>query len=474
MKRAAALILLAIMIGCDHKPSSDASDERPVPAAAAPDDYLASNASVTPVVAVAKAPKPTGSLAKEVSCVTAECHASLKNAAQIHRPIAENACGSCHGDDIGGHRYPLKRGKTETCTFCHNVTGTAQHQHAPLKDGCSSCHEPHVSQTKFLLKADNVEQLCFKCHNVPLQRFAHEPFAKGQCTLCHEPHQSANAKFLRGGEGNDHCLTCHTPMKSAFAAARSTHKPALEKCTTCHSPHSSEFAHELKSPVQQTCLSAGCHDKIKTQTETALVKHDAMKGDASCAACHNPHYSPQAHLLRARTDEVCATCHKEMAKTIASSQFRHGPVRAGECSACHDPHGGRNPGLLDRSFPRTFYTRFALGKYDLCFNCHEPQMVLTKNTTALTNFRDGEKNLHFIHVNRADKGRSCKSCHNVHASNLPNHMASEVPFEGSKWSMPVAYQKSTAGGSCTPGCHDTKSYDRKGPATVFPTTRGAS
>ena len=32
MKRAAALILLAIMIGCDHKPSSDASDERPVPA----------------------------------------------------------------------------------------------------------------------------------------------------------------------------------------------------------------------------------------------------------------------------------------------------------------------------------------------------------------------------------------------------------------------------------------------------------
>jgi len=55
-------------------------------------------------------------------------------------------------------------------------------------------------------------------------------------------------------------------------------------------------------------------------------------------------------------------------------------------------------------------------KYDLCFQCHEKELVLSEKTASLTNFRDGDENLHFIHVNRESKGRSCKSCHNVHGS----------------------------------------------------------
>ena len=66
-------------------------------------------------------------------------------------------------------------------------------------------------------------------------------------------------------------------------------------------------------------------------------------------------------------------------------------LRVGNCSACHDSHGGKHDGLLDRSFPKTFYTRFDVNKYALCFaSCHSPEIVLTKRTTSLTNFRDGE------------------------------------------------------------------------------------
>jgi len=481
------IVALLFVAGCHDEPGDSDSGERPVPPAAAADDYLSGKpANVTAVIAkptVPPAPKPTSALPKGASCVTAECHAKFTLASQIHRPIAEKACDSCHHEDIGGHKYPLKRGgKIEMCTFCHAVAGTATHQHAPLKNGCGGCHDPHVSQTKFLLKADNVEQLCVSCHKdkPQLMKFAHEPFAKGQCTLCHEPHQSANAKLLRGGAGNDHCFTCHASMKSAMTSGRSVHKPAQDACITCHNPHSSEFAHELKKPVQETCLTSGCDDPVKQHMAAAPVKHAAMTDEKSCSSCHNPHASPgQDHLLADRADNLCVTCHKEMKQTLASAQFLHGPVRAGNCSACHDPHGGQFAGLLDRSFPRTFYTRFDVKKYDLCFTCHEANVVLTSKTTTLTNFRNGEVNLHFVHVNRDDKGRSCKTCHEIHGSNLPNHMASNVPFEGSKWAMPIAYEKTAVGGSCTPGCHVTKTYDRGGAATVItvknePTTRGAS
>ena len=48
----------------------------------------------------------------------------------------------------------------------------------------------------------------------------------------------------------------------------------------------------------------------------------------------------------------------------------------------------------------------------------------------LTGFRDGDVNLHYLHVNREEKGRTCRTCHEMHGSDLPNHMASGVPVRG--------------------------------------------
>jgi hypothetical protein len=101
--------------------------------------------------------------------------------------------------------------------------------------------------------------------------------------------------------------------------------------------------------------------------------------------------------------------------------------------------------------------------------------VLQPKTTTLTGFRDGDKNLHYLHVNRDDKGRSCRSCHDIHGSNLPKHLASAVPFEGSSWAMPIEFEQTKDGGSCAPGCHKPRSYSRLTPTTLpttLPTTRG--
>lgn len=477
-----ALCVAALLLaGCGKEPTEPAKPTTE-PMGKSTEHYAPGTVAMPAVFPVVPpAPKPTAPLAKGASCVTAECHADYTRAPQIHSPVAQQACDACHDDDVGGHRYPLRRDATRTCTFCHTVSGTQTVQHKALDQGCMSCHQPHTSRTKFLLKADNIEQTCAKCHNIPLRKFAHEPFLKGECTVCHQPHQSDNKKLLRGGEGSKECLTCHDGLRQVMASAVFVHDPAAKDCNTCHDPHSTDNPRQLRAPMEQNCYA--CHDKLKKHVEESNVQHAAMMSAEKCANCHNAHASDQPALLRHRMDQVCLTCHDKSMKAtdghaipnmkpvLTTSQFLHGPIRAGSCSGCHDPHGSNAPDLLERAFPSSFYTPFDVSKYALCFNCHSAEMVLEEKTASLTNFRDGDRNLHYLHVNRDDKGRTCKTCHAIHGSDLPNHMASEVPFEGSNWSMQIGFAKAAEGGSCSPGCHVPRTYTR-GPTTA-PTTRGA-
>jgi len=101
---------------------------------------------------------------------------------------------------------------------------------------------------------------------------------------------------------------------------------------------------------------------------------------------------------------------------------------------------------------------FALENYGLCFSCHEKTIALNPETTTLTNFRNGSRNLHYLHINKPDKGRTCRACHETHASNSPKHIRNSVPFGA--WDLPLNFQKTENGGSCLPGCHKLKKYDR--------------
>jgi hypothetical protein len=87
------------------------------------------------------------------------------------------------------------------------------------------------------------------------------------------------------------------------------------------------------------------------------------------------------------------------------------------------------------------------------------QLVLQPKTTGLTRFRNGEDNLHFVHVNRPDKGRSCRACHATHASTHEAHVRDSVPY--GKWELPINFKPTTTGGSCMPGCHKEAPYDRE-------------
>jgi predicted CXXCH cytochrome family protein len=148
---------------------------------------------------------------------------------------------------------------------------------------------------------------------------------------------------------------------------------------------------------------------------------------------------------------------------LKNNPQQHGPIREGDCSACHQPHAAQRFRLLAGDYPPAFYAPFALDQYALCFQCHIQDLVLKKEGRNLTQFRDGDRNLHYLHVNQ-EKGRTCRACHEVHASRQPAHLRESVPFGDSGWMLELKFSPDARGGSCTPGCHETRTYDRDKPS----------
>jgi predicted CXXCH cytochrome family protein len=469
--------------GTDHNDAGPSASAEPVPEALNSDGP--NQAGVVPV-AMTPAPRPTGPLTPDAGCVTAECHATLSTARYVHGAVSPGDCTVCHEPDLGGHVYPLTRPGNEGCTFCHAVNGNRIHQHAAMDaPGCTACHQPHTSDTKFLLTAPTVELLCARCHVTERRTHPHGPFAAGECLACHRPHESNHEKLLRAGSGPDHCSMCHAETALALANAPFVHEPAVEACTGCHDPHASEYGHALKQPIDETCFS--CHEDLEQVVTGATAPHTAVFTADRCANCHDPHASGRPDLLRDRQDVLCLKCHGEpiqsaagrtipdMTPSLRERSFLHGPVRSGNCTACHNVHGASHSRLLRERFTDAFYASFDLRNYALCFECHESDLATESRTTTLTDFRDGDVNLHFTHVNRERKGRSCRTCHAIHGSNLPKHVAETVPFEGSGWAMPIRFEKTDTGGSCAPGCHEPLSYNRmekSAPPQETPTGEG--
>ncbi len=105
----------------------------------------------------------------------------------------ETVCYTCHADVRGQFNLP---------------------NHHPVPEGrmtCSDCHDPHkgsiLAGGGTSLLSEN--EMCLRCH--PAQQgpfvFEHEAVREG-CTTCHNPHGSVNPKLLVNRNSNL-CLKCH-------------------------------------------------------------------------------------------------------------------------------------------------------------------------------------------------------------------------------------------------------------------------
>jgi predicted CXXCH cytochrome family protein len=418
--------------------------------------------------------------AQAPSCVTTDCHASIKALKLPHAPVKDGDCLTCHTQK--NQQHPVKGGKSfdlaakgsALCKECHDGLDKKKVVHQPVKDGeCSGCHKPHGSNESFLLEVgEDRTQLCLGCHDgAPFKaKFMHGPAAVGSCNTCHDPHQSLEKGLIKGTV-REVCLKCHADFNQLMKQAAVVHPPvADDPCTTCHDPHGSPVPMFLKNKSPDLCMD--CHKAIGKTVASVKVPHKPVVSEGGCSNCHSAHFGKAKGLLAAEQMAVCFSCHgkddlgkaedkpglKNIKKQIEGKKFLHGPIQKGDCKACHDPHGSDHFRLLRGGYPAALYVPYKDGAYDACLKCHEKNLLRFPETTIYTKFRNGNRNLHYLHV-VSRKGRTCRICHEPHASN-GEKLISKEGTEFGDWKIPINFEGSATGGSCAPGCHRKFKYDR--------------
>jgi predicted CXXCH cytochrome family protein len=417
-------------------------------------------------------------------CVTSECHTNIKSSKVTHGPVAASTCDACHEPvDVTKHTFILARDGADLCTYCHEFNVTAMPViHKPVKTGeCLGCHDPHGGRDRTLTREASMKKLCGRCHDsvVGNHKSLHTPVKLGQCDSCHPPHAAMFSKLL-DAVGADLCLACHQDFDRQLAMVSNVHKALDKGCGECHDVHASDQPMQLVKPALELCL--GCHEKTRVQLATAKYKHSAATRDDACLTCHTAHGSDTIKLMLDQPIALCMSCHnKEIrvdgkrvipaVKELADDALhKHGAVKDGQCSGCHGAHGTDQPLLLTKIYSRTLYKPFDVANYELCFTCHDVGLVKQKSTVTLTAFRNGDRNLHWVHIRQDERGRSCYMCHTTHASPNSRNVRTNTPYK--LWNMPIRFTKTTTGGTCAPGCHTSWAYDRVDPVpgpTTAPT-----
>ena len=417
---------------------------------------------------------PVSGIAEQPDCTIAGCHSNLTDQRVIHPPL-EDGCEYCHTQseeqhpDNTGNEFSLVEPIPGLCEACHEDMGSMNVVHAPVEEGeCLDCHSVHSSPNLFLLNAWPVEKVCESCHDAEMWQddVQHKPIKDGNCQSCHDPHQSEFASLVRF-QSPKLCIQCH-PKEEKQQSLENLHPPFEQDCVSCHLPHSAKEKKMLVEKIPDLCFT--CHDDIQTAIQENRFVHIPVDSGSFCLNCHLPHASNISALLKKDGRDLCFSCHgnatsrmtgkgrgKSIREKILNSTVVHEPVSSDGCSACHNPHTSNNNFLLSAPFPKGNYTLGKVDSFGLCFECHDSDLLEEPAATTATNFRDGEKNLHNLHISD-DKARSCINCHDVHGANTEHLIADDVFF--GKWKMPLKYKISENGGSCLPGCHTEKSYKR--------------
>ena len=212
-----------------------------------------------------------GVSAQEKASKCLACHEESKTLAfwnMNRHKSAGNSCDSCHSVHKGVDKL-LVANEPDLCFKCHQgirAQTNKQSRHpvneklvSQQKLTCSSCHDTmgsFVGQpvdsystrigtgTGKMLRADSVNELCYKCHAEKRGPFMWEhPPVEENCLNCHEAHGSNHSKLL-SRRVPLLCQGCHTtghpssPFVSQFSftgpATSGKNRFFARSCLNCH------------------------------------------------------------------------------------------------------------------------------------------------------------------------------------------------------------------------------------------------
>ena len=392
-----------------------------------------------------------------------ECHSDIYNKKFMHAPASES-CENCHISNReshpsdAGNDFSLAEKGSELCLMCHDVNSKKNIHYPITEENCNICHSPHSSDYSKLLIKYPTSGLCYTCHDAEEteNKVVHYPYSEGDCSSCHDAHQSDYPSFMKE-RTNKLCIDCHSDvgeeMKKEFV-----HYPADDNCLTCHKPHVSKEKDLLDEKEADVCYT--CHEALNTKKHV----HEPVK-EGECKLCHTPHGSNYEKFLIAKQEDLCIQCHQKTIwkefknkEQVEKNLNIHGAIEMGGCYACHKAHSTDINSLLTAKYPSGLYAPAIKENFAMCFECHDGDLITNStNNKHVTGFRNGNQNLHFLHIN-GEKGRNCNNCHDTHSSINDHLILKNVMF--GNWEMPLKYKSTENGGSCTPGCHGETIYVR--------------
>jgi predicted CXXCH cytochrome family protein len=266
---------------------------------------------------------------------------------------------------------------------------------------------------------------------------------------------------------NAECIACHGDLVSKNIV----HPELKSTCDICHTstgaghPEKNVRGFILSEKLPVLCFN--CHTEFQESAASLPVIHGPLKDSISCINCHNPHSSSQKNLLIDGTNDLCLNCHnktivtdslkiRNIKQSVTNTKSIHQAIEGG-CVTCHNPHFSDKRELLIGNFPADQYVKGTTDKFEICFMCHDTDLLEARTTEFGTNFRNGKINLHFVHVN-SEKGRNCTMCHDVHGAANDRLIIDNFKFGNQE--MKIRFELTPVGGSCITACHVEKTYDR--------------
>jgi predicted CXXCH cytochrome family protein len=273
-----------------------------------------------------------------------------------------------------------------------------------------------VSDAKIKLKTDE-PALCYKCHNELKERLndnvTHFLFRQGKCSSCHNPHVSRDRGLLRD-EINPLCLSCHESIKNLIGKAVQHSAIRDGACTDCHNAHSSENKNLLVRTEKELCWE--CHEELKVQLDNKFFCLPFKNGE--CSACHNPHGASEDNLLFEKPIDTCKKCHTTINCKAGDASIAS-VTKKMDCISCHSGHSSDKKGILGPYAHSIFLEK-------KCGECHKPisegREIVTKYAGDRLCLNCHEKDTSIIDddVHRKDPESSCIMCHGPHASEKTN------------------------------------------------------